>query len=57
MERSKENIGFHLAKWDMITKPKDLGGWGIRNLDWFGRALAAKSLWRAFLDQVCGVLL
>jgi hypothetical protein len=28
-------------------KPKSLGGWGIRNLDWFSQALAAKSLWRA----------
>jgi hypothetical protein len=30
----------------LITKPKYLGGWGIRNLDWFGRALETKSLWR-----------
>jgi len=31
----------------MISKPKYLGGWGIRNLDWFAQALASKSLWRA----------
>jgi hypothetical protein len=30
----------------MIARPKIYGGWGLKNMDMFGRALAAKSLWR-----------
>jgi hypothetical protein len=26
--------------------PKDMGGWGIKNLNWFCKSLGAKSLWR-----------
>jgi hypothetical protein len=36
----------HLASWDLISRPKSLGGWGIRNIHWFSQALAFKSLWR-----------
>jgi len=42
-------LGFHLVNWDLNTKPKSLGGWGIQNLDWFPKAFVAKSLWRALL--------
>jgi hypothetical protein len=45
--RARKPSGFHLANWDLIGKPKSLGGWGIRSLDWFSQALASKSLWRA----------
>jgi hypothetical protein len=41
---AKKPIGFHLAIWDSITRPKDLGGWGIQNLNGFEKALDAKSL-------------
>jgi hypothetical protein len=43
---AKKPIGFHLANWDSITRPKALGGWGIQNLNRFAKALVAKSLWR-----------
>jgi hypothetical protein len=43
---AKKPIGFHLASWDSITRPKALGGWGIRNLNRFAKALDANSLWR-----------
>ena len=37
---------FHLEKWELITRPKDFGGWGVRDLVTFGQALMMKSLWR-----------
>jgi len=36
----------HLARWDLLSKPKCDGGWGLKNLDRFSRALRMKSLWR-----------
>lgn len=50
-KRAQKPSGFHLASWDLIAKPKALGGWGIRNLTWFGQALAIKSLWRALFGK------
>lgn len=38
---------FHLAAWECLSKFKLLGGWGIKNLVSFNRALCAKSLWRS----------
>ena len=43
--RSKKE-GIPLVKWPKIVLPKSRGGWGIKNLDLFCKALAAKSLWR-----------
>ena len=35
-----------LARWDLLAKPKDCGGWGLKDIGAFGRALNAKNLWR-----------
>ena len=35
-----------LARWGLLTKPKGWGGWGLKDLGEFGRALNAKNLWR-----------
>ena len=43
---SKKSEGIPLAKWKFIAKPKELGGWGIKNLELFNKALAAKTMWR-----------
>ena len=42
-----QNSGKTLAwvSWDEIAKTKKLGGWGIKNLQLFSRALAAKMDW------------
>jgi hypothetical protein len=34
-----------LVKWDVVCRPKDLGGLGIHNLKCFGRALKQRWLW------------
>jgi hypothetical protein len=39
----KKNM--HLCSWEVIAKPKHMGGWGIRNIFLFNSALAANSLW------------
>jgi len=41
----------HLCSWEVIAKPKHLGGWGIRNIFHFNRALAANSLWRVLVKD------
>ena len=43
---SKQTEAIDLVKWKTLSKPKNLGGWGIKNLELFSKALAAKSLWR-----------
>jgi hypothetical protein len=45
----KTKEGIHLTSWNKIAKPKKLGGWGIKNIFTFGKALAAKSLWRCLM--------
>jgi len=44
---NREKKGAHLVNWERLAKPKHKGGWGIKNIDVFGIALAAKSLWRS----------
>jgi hypothetical protein len=45
----KEKEGLHLVKWNMIAKPKKKGGWGIKKIYLFGKALASKSLWSCLM--------
>jgi hypothetical protein len=46
---SKQNRGFHLCGWEILSKPKALGGWGLRNLYLFYHALSANTLWRILM--------
>jgi len=49
---NKFNEGMHLVSWKKLAKPKKTGGWGIKNIFSFGKALAAKSLWRCLMVPV-----
>ena len=40
-----------LIKWENICKPKDLGGLGIKNLQWKNEALGAKLIWHLFKER------
>ena len=40
----KDKSKFHLVRWDLVARPKDMGGRSIKNSFWFVNALAAKSL-------------
>jgi hypothetical protein len=33
-------------KWDLLERPKALGGWGVKNIFLFSKSLAAKTSWR-----------
>jgi hypothetical protein len=46
-----KTTGFHLSKWQNIARPKESGGWGIRNIFWFSQSLAAKSCWRGLFGK------
>ena len=37
--------------WDNIEKPKEWGGWGIKQIKPFASALAAKSIWRILSEN------
>jgi hypothetical protein len=45
------NQHYHLVSWEVIAKPKSVGGWGIRNIFHFNRALAVNSLWRVLMKD------
>lgn len=40
-----------LIKWENISKPKTLGGLGIKNLEWQNEALGAKLIWRLYNER------
>jgi hypothetical protein len=46
---SKTKKHYHLCNWKAIAKPKQLGGWGLRNIFVFYRALATNTLWHALM--------
>jgi hypothetical protein len=43
---SKKNKGYHISKWEELSKPKMMGGWGLKNLPLFYKALSTNTLWR-----------
>jgi hypothetical protein len=48
--RNSESNQLHLCKWEQITIPKKFGGWGIRNIFDFSKALVANTLWRVLMS-------
>ena len=40
-----------LVKWDQISKPKEFGGLGIKNLQFQNKALGAKLVWRLYNER------
>ena len=42
---------FHLVSWEVLSKPKFAGRWGIKNLRLVNMALCAKSFWRALFNE------
>ena len=40
-----------LIKWENICKPKELGGLGIKNLNWKNEALGTKLVWKIHQER------
>jgi hypothetical protein len=47
---NKLKEGVHLISWKKLAKPKKVGGWGIKNIFIFGKALSSKK----FVEGVNG---
>jgi hypothetical protein len=45
----RKKKGIHLCSWQIIARPKKHGGWGLRNLVSFSRAMVENTLWRALM--------
>jgi hypothetical protein len=41
-----ESQHYHLCRWEALSRPKKLGGWGFRNILFFNKALNTNTLWR-----------
>ena len=46
-----EYKGSHSDHWDLLERPKKIGGWGIKDLHLFSKSLALKSLWNVFSKE------
>jgi hypothetical protein len=44
-------IKIHLCRWDLLSRPKKNGGWGLRNLVLFNTTLNVNTLWRVLTQQ------
>ena len=47
----KDKERFHLVRWERLACPKDHGGWGLKSILYFGKALVVKSLWRGLFSS------
>jgi hypothetical protein len=45
------NGGHYLVNWPTVTRPKDLGGLGVPDLERFGRALRLRWLWQEWTED------
>ena len=48
----KEQLVLPRVKWVQIVMPKDMGGWGIKNINLFSKELVAKAGWRLLTTTI-----
>jgi hypothetical protein len=41
----------HLCSWEVLSRPKSFGGWGIRDLNLFNFAMLANTLWNTLFRE------
>ena len=44
--KSNGHQRYHLANWRTVSSPVKIGGWDIKNLEWFGISIRLKSMWK-----------
>jgi hypothetical protein len=49
-QEAEENFKYHMAKWDMVSRPKDQGGLGIINTRIMNDCLLVKWIWKIFQE-------
>jgi hypothetical protein len=42
---------YHLCRWEVLARPKHLGGWGLHNIYSFNKALTVLTLWRVLTKK------
>lgn len=47
----KDNEGIPVVKWKNIAKPKEEGAWVLKNIYFFRKSVATKSLWRVIKHE------
>lgn len=45
---AEEKFKYHMAKWDMVGRPKDQGGLGVINTKIMNECLLVKWIWKIF---------
>ncbi|KAG8485814.1 hypothetical protein CXB51_019151 [Gossypium anomalum] len=50
---NKTSKGIHWSRWELLCKPKDVGGMGFKNLFLFSKAFLAKQVWRILSHLNC----
>jgi hypothetical protein len=45
---AEEKFRYHMAKWEMVSRPKDQGGLGIINMKIMNESLLVKWIWKIF---------
>ena len=44
-------LKLNLVDWKSLSRPFSLGGWNIKNLDWFSTAPRLKSIWLILIGE------
>jgi hypothetical protein len=45
---AEEKFRYHMAKWEMVCRPKDQGGMSIINIKIVNKSLSVKWIWKNF---------
>jgi hypothetical protein len=50
-KRNGVSHAMHLCNWERLFLPFSFGGWGVRNIFYFSKSLAANTCWRVLMGE------